>query len=220
MHPVNTLLFDLDGTLLDRQNSLLVYLHRQLERRTDLLANVDPKRYLDRVIELDAHGHTPKDEVFQQVEREFGLTPGAWRPLYDDFWRHFPDTAVPFQHMHPTLYALKDHGMKMGIVTNGSKASQLPKINGLGLWNYCSVVLISELEGVKKPHPEIFQRALNQLGSVPERTFFIGDNPEADIRGAQALGIRAIWKRDPYWEEPDYADGVIDDLSEIFMFLQ
>ncbi len=43
----------------------------------------------------------------------------------------------------------------------------------------------------------------------------IGNNPDADIRGAVSFGMRAIWKRDDYWDPPDATDGVIQDLEEL-----
>jgi putative hydrolase of the HAD superfamily len=46
--------------------------------------------------------------------------------------------------------------------------------------------------GYLKPHPTIFKAALKQLGVLPEETVFVGDNPTADIAGAQAVGLRAI----------------------------
>ena len=43
----------------------------------------------------------------------------------------------------------------------------------------------------------------------------IGDNSEADIWGAKSFGMKAIWKRDEYWEAPEIVDAVIDDLDEL-----
>ena len=46
--------------------------------------------------------------------------------------------------------------------------------------------------GYLKPHPRIFQAALAQLGTAADETVFIGDNPNADIAGALAVGMRAV----------------------------
>ena len=43
----------------------------------------------------------------------------------------------------------------------------------------------------------------------------VGDNPEADIGGAKSFGMKAIWKRDDYWEVPGVVDGVIQELEEL-----
>jgi putative hydrolase of the HAD superfamily len=103
----------------------------------------------------------------------------------------------------------------MGLVTNGAVDSQQPKIDGLGIARYFDTILISEAEGVAKPDAEIFRRATDNLGVSPDRVVMIGDNPEADIRGAKFCGMKAIWKRDKYWEAPEIVDAVIDDLDEL-----
>ena len=70
------------------------------------------------------------------------------------------------------------------------------QIDGLGIGPYFATILISEAEEVAKPEPEIFHRALRNLGVGPQETIMVGDNPVADIEGAKSLGIKAIWKQD------------------------
>lgn len=69
---------------------------------------------------------------------------------------------------------------------------ELPKIAGdIGLGNYIKVCISSANTGYEKPHPEAFKTALRACGD-PEHVWMIGDNIDADIRGAQGLGIPAI----------------------------
>ena len=171
--------------------------------------------YLDKVVELDAHGHVTKDTVFQQVEKHFGLPQNSWQVLFEDFRKHFPDTCVPFPQMHQTLARLRDRGLLLGLVTNGSSDSQNPKIDGLGIRGYFGAVLVSEAEGVKKPDPELFSRALGQLNVMPEEAVFVGDNPEADIHAAMSVGMKAVWMEDPYWPAPSDAAASISELREL-----
>lgn len=103
----------------------------------------------------------------------------------------------------------------MGVITNGRGKLQRGIIHALGIESYLDVVLVSEEEGVRKPDPLIFRRALERVGVEPEEAVFVGDHPEVDVEGAHAAGLRTIWKREGYWgTEPD-ADGVVDDLSSI-----
>ena len=208
-------LFDLDGTLLDRLGCLRVYLYGQVERLSNDLHALPFGEYMERAIELDAHGHADKGELFRRIERDFTLLPGTWQRLLDDFLTYFPHICVPFPKAHQTLTTLRQQGIKMGLVTNGAVDSQQPKIDGLGIARYFDTILISEAEGVAKPDAEIFRRATDNLGVSPEQTVMIGDNPEADIRGAKSYGMKAIWKRDAYWEAPEIVDAVIDDLDEL-----
>ena len=89
----------------------------------------------------------------------------------------------------------------------------------MGIDDYFDVILISEIEGVRKPELEIFQLALDRLGVLAQNSIFVGDNPTADISGAKNAGMRAIWKRNSDWLEPTDADATIDELSEIPLLL-
>ena len=56
-------------------------------------------------------------------------------------------------------------------------------------------VVISEREGIRKPDPKIFIRAAERVRVPPQQCLFVGDNPEADIGGALAAGMQAVWRR-------------------------
>ena len=142
---IRAVLFDLDGTILDRLSCLRVYLYKVVERLPDVFDPIPFQEYMDRLIELDAHGHGDKHQVFRTLEREFGMSPGTGQRLLDDYETHFPDTAVPFPKAHQTLASLRDSGFKLGLVTNGPITSQQPKIDGLGIAGYFGTVLISGL---------------------------------------------------------------------------
>jgi putative hydrolase of the HAD superfamily len=71
------------------------------------------------------------------------------------------------------------------------------------------VALFSSEVGRRKPDPAIFERALEELGVVPERALFVGDTLATDVAGAQAVGMRAcqaVWFRadDDAEPEPDF----------------
>jgi len=62
-----------------------------------------------------------------------------------------------------------------------------------GLLTHFDGVVISMDVGIRKPRPEIFHAALESLGASPEETLHVGDNLEADVAGAAALGMRTVW---------------------------
>ena len=68
---------------------------------------------------------------------------------------------------------------------------------------------------MRKPDAAIFTRALERCGVGAHETVFVGDNPDVDVFGAMAVGMKAIWKRVPYWEMSDPNVPTIDQLSEI-----
>jgi HAD superfamily hydrolase (TIGR01509 family) len=69
----------------------------------------------------------------------------------------------------------------------------VPCLEELGLAGCFTVMLDSAVVGRQKPDPELFRSALREAGATAPRAWMVGDNPEADIRPALALGLRACW---------------------------
>jgi putative hydrolase of the HAD superfamily len=76
-------------------------------------------------------------------------------------------------------------------------------------------VVVSEAVGVKKPDRQIFEAAQERLGVSATQSIFIGDHPQNDIVGPQALGMKAIWFRDDFWGGAPTAQAQTDRLLEI-----
>ncbi len=96
-----------------------------------------------------------------------------------------------YDDVFPALAALRADGVRLGIVSNWD--SRLPRIlEMLDLVKHFSTVTISHLEGIEKPEPEIFRRALASLGAHAEESLHVGDVPEIDLCGAHAAGIDAV----------------------------
>ena len=112
------------------------------------------------------------------------------------------------------LEELKRNNLSLGIITNGKGQFQMDNIKALCIEKYFDVILVSEWEGNKKPGPQIFLRALDQLNVLPNQSVFIGDHPENDVIAARNIGMIGIWKKDFQWDNVE-ADYTINDLSEI-----
>jgi putative hydrolase of the HAD superfamily len=101
-------------------------------------------------------------------------------------WSLYPDTL-------PVLRALRETGWSHVIVSN--HVPELEQIiTALGLAELIDHVLCSAITGYEKPHPEAFDTARRRVGS-PKRLWMVGDNPVADVQGAEAVGIPAIQVR-------------------------
>ena len=212
---IESILFDLDGTLLDRDTSIEQFIGAQYDRLASHLSHIPKIAYTTRFIELDCHGHVWKDKVYQTLVTEFEIEGMSWEALLDDYQTQFQLYCVPFPGLVEMLATLKQQGYLLGIITNGRGRFQARAIAGLGIGDYFDTILISEIEQVRKPQPEIFHRAIDRLGVSALASVFVGDNPAADILGANSAKMRTIWKRNPHWLEPQAADAIIDDLSEI-----
>ncbi len=102
-------------------------------------------------------------------------------------WTLYPDTL-------DTLASLRDAGYRLGAISNtndGSHVWRLVERFGLGAW--LSPILLSDEVGFRKPHPRPFRIVLDQWGLSPEAVVMVGDTLNADVLGAQNLGMRGIW---------------------------
>jgi len=82
---------------------------------------------------------------------------------------------------------------KLHIITNGFEEVQHKKLKNSGIDHYFSTVTTSEEVGVKKPNSKVFLTALNKANSLPNQSFMIGDSLEADILGANNIGMETIF---------------------------
>jgi putative hydrolase of the HAD superfamily len=113
---------------------------------------------------------------------------------------------------HALLDSLRDRGLKTGLVSNAFDPGWLlhRDLEQMGLAERLDVAVFSSEVGLRKPHPDIFERALEALGVEPEAALFVGDRLYEDIRGAAELGMttaQALWFRadeHPDGAEPDY----------------
>lgn len=211
-------LFDLDGTLFDRQKAVARLAFDQALALRPLLGAVAPEHFASRLVALDARGYVKKPLVYRLLVGELGLD--AAHPqlqperLTEDFFRRYADHSIAFEGARETITALRARGLRIGLVTNGRVAVQQAKLEALGLLPLLDAVLISEAEGLSKPDAALFRRALERLDVAAQEAVFVGDHPVNDVQAARAAGLRAIWMRDTHWPAPE-ADGVIDRLPQL-----
>ncbi|ULH15839.1 HAD family hydrolase [Deinococcus sp. KNUC1210] len=177
-------LFDLDGTLHDRAETVRRYLKGHA-RRFEL-----PAGYAERWTELDDLGYRRKQEVTAELVAEFGLS-YAPAELFQDFTDHAWSDVAPMPHALAVLTELRRRGVRLGIVTNGWTAKQLECLRGLDFGALIDDVIVSEAVGLKKPDPAIFRLSLSRLDVSAQETWYVGDSPVNDVAGPQAVGIRA-----------------------------
>ncbi len=76
----------------------------------------------------------------------------------------------------------------LGVISNGNA-----DVHHIGIGHLFDFVLSSEAAGVSKPHPNIFDQALNLSNTEKHETVYVGDDPKRDVLGAHGAGIHAIW---------------------------
>ncbi|MBY6037767.1 HAD family hydrolase [Fictibacillus nanhaiensis] len=211
---IKAVLFDLDGTMLDREESVKKFIAYQYERLNQWVNAIPKDTFINRFIELDCQGYVWKDKVYKQLVDEFQIKEITWEMLLQDYIDNFKHACIPFDHLKSMLEQLKQQSIKLGIITNGYGQFQRNNIKALCIEHYFDVILVSECEGIKKPNPQIFARALEQLQISPNESVYVGDHALHDICGSKQAGMTAIWKSAVRnWDvEADY---IIEGLAEI-----
>ncbi len=94
----------------------------------------------------------------------------------------------------PTLKTLREAGYSLGLISNTSDDNNVQQlVDRCELRPYFDIILTSAGCGIRKPDERIFQLALDFFGLPPEQTAMVGDTLEADILGANQLGMYSIW---------------------------
>lgn len=219
MRHIEAVFFDFDGTLLDREASLVKFIEEQYERYKPELNEIDKQLYIKRFIELDARGYVWKDKVYSQLLVEMNIAGVTWQELLEDYITNFKHSCTGFQNLHEVLGKLKQMGLKMGMISNGKTHFQMANIKALDIEGYFDTILISEAVGLRKPDSQIFQKGLEALAVSASRSIFVGDHPENDVAASKRAGMMGIWKRDDYWHSAE-ADYTIEELEELFVIIQ
>lgn len=128
-----------------------------------------------------------------------------------------------FEDTVPTLEWLRGRGVRLAALTNRSHggAAFLEELRREGLLDYFDAVVSSDQVGYRKPHPRIFERALEVLDLPAEECAHVGDRLGADVAGARRVGMFAIWMRRlrPSDEQPsgehETPDLVIERLRDL-----
>ena len=199
--------FDLDHTLWDfDKNSGLTFekifdLHNVDIMLKDFLDAYEPinfqywKLYREEKVTKSELRYGRLKDAFTKIEVE--VSDHLIHILSEDYITYLTTFNHVFEGTHDILEYL-NHNYNLHIITNGFEEAQEKKMEASKMRHYFDTVTNSEMVGVKKPNPRIFNFALDIANAKPEHSIMIGDNLEADIEGALNIGMDAIFF--------DYAD--------------
>jgi putative hydrolase of the HAD superfamily len=88
-----------------------------------------------------------------------------------------------------TLSVLQRRGARLFLLSNAQSCFTMPELRLLGLEEAFDAIFLSSDFGCRKPSPAFFRAALSRAGVSPEEALMVGNDPEADIRGAEAVGM-------------------------------
>ena len=160
-----------------------------------------------------------REERFKSTFIELGVHPDLMPADFEDAYvRLGPHKTNLFEYAHETLAYLQSK-YTLHLISNGFKESTEIKVAGSNLAPYFKNVIISELVGVNKPDPAIFQHAIKLAGATINESVMIGDSIEADIRGAMGVGMDAIYFNPLKHKKPDDVPVEISSLKELTLLL-
>jgi putative hydrolase of the HAD superfamily len=118
-----------------------------------------------------------------------------------------------FSDVKDTLEHLRSRGIRLGVLSNAPPHLE-DTLKQHGIHGYFDFFVVSSLVGLEKPEPAIFRLAIAEARCPREHILYVGDNPDVDVRGAQAVGLTAILiDRHGRWPQADCV--TIRSLSEL-----
>lgn len=221
-YSISAKLFDLDDTLFDRDRAFRSWAETFVCTRLETRDELRYREAVDGLVSLDAGGYCPRETLFSKVKETYPSFQDSIDSLVETFYQQFLCHMSLEEETQRLLDALGQAGLPFGIVTNGSYRQKY-KVEVLGLHRLTSCIFISEVFGCKKPEAKIFLAAASCLGAPAKEVLFVGDNPHADIWGAQRAGMRTAWlHRGRAWPSDlssTPADIIIGSLEELFSIL-
>ncbi len=193
--------FDLDHTLWDfDKNSELAF--REIFEKQKITINIEEFLEVYKPInfkywELYRNNSVSKEDLrFGRLKESFDSLKFQTQDttinlIADDYIEYLPKNNHLLDGSLELLNNLKDR-YRLHIITNGFEEVQERKMKGSGIHEFFETITTSEEAGVKKPHPQIFQIAVNKSGAEVSKSVMIGDNLEADIIGAHNFGLQVI----------------------------
>ena len=203
---IDTVLFDLDDTLLD-DSTAYKRAARRVAQEVATERGVDAERLVTAYVAQangfwkklsQEHLTLPIHDARAQLWSDALVASGV--PLDvelaercgERYTRYRADGIELFPGALELVRALRERGCKLGIVTNGFAATHNEKVDRAGLRPYVDALFLADEMGMVKPEPEIFRLACRTLGSRPARTAMVGDRYDRDIIGAGSVGLFTV----------------------------
>ncbi|HPY40145.1 MAG TPA: HAD family hydrolase [Thiolinea sp.] len=166
--------------------------------------------YVDQYPELQHDLTTLRTHWLQQLALEVGYDPAIAEEAFQVFWKARNQVEF-FPEVLPNLAALAQT-YPLGVITNGNA-----DVQQIGIGHLFRFALTSAAAGVAKPHPAIFQQALQLAQVAAHEMVYVGDDPEKDVIGAQQVGLRTIWFNPQQHAQPIglKPDAIMTNFAEI-----
>ena len=174
-----------------------------------------------RITNQEAHFEIALKKLISQfnisLNEDFSL-----KKLLEIYYMEVYSERKLYPEVISVLNSLKSIGVRMGVVSNTTNPRFMKEneMKAAGLEPFFDFAIYSSDTPYRKPHPSIFQLAIESLKLKPEEILFVGDNLRLDIVGAQNVGMKSAWinrerKTNSIDGEPDYELHSLIDLLRI-----
>lgn len=208
---IRTMLFDLDGTIMDT-NELII---RSFLESLDGVAEQGLSREhiiprMGLTLQAQMQHFSGLEEVSHLVSayREVNLR------LHDEYVKSFP-------YVNEVLKNLHEQGIQIGVVTTKMRLTTEKGLKFVGLYDYIDAIVTVDDVINAKPHPEPVLMAMEQLGADPASTIMVGDSTvdieSAEAAGAVSVGVAWSLKGGQILREAG-AQHIIEDMRELYAF--
>ena len=198
---ITDIFFDLDHTLWDfDKNSVLAFekifiqSHPTINSQTftEIYAPINQACWKLYQVDKITHEELRYNRLKQSFDAiNYLISDEEIHKISNDYINFLPNYNQLFDGAIEILEYLKPK-YNLHIITNGFAEVQSKKIANSGLGNYFKTITNSEMAGVKKPNPKIFEFALSLANANLENSIMIGDCIDADVKGAINFGMKAI----------------------------
>jgi pyrophosphatase PpaX len=186
MPDIHTVLFDLDGTLIDSLRLILDSYHHTLEQH-GLPARTDDE-WLKGV-------GTPLTVQLSQWRDELGTIEAMIATYREYNLRHHDRMVTVYPGVLEAVREIKAAGLQTGLVTSKNRPGAVRGLSLVGLEALMDVLVCADEVNNPKPHPEPVEKAVSLLGADPGTTVYVGDSVH-DMHSGRAAGVRtaaALW---------------------------
>jgi pyrophosphatase PpaX len=177
---ITTVLFDLDGTLIDT-NEIIIQSFQYTFRKV-----LGEEKPVEEIIK------TFGEPLAVTMAKMLDIPPEEAMKIYREFhYEKFDDLISIFPGMGELVKELKRRGYKLGIVTSRLRHTTMKGLEKFGLVSYFDYILTADDTDKHKPDPTPINITLEKLGSKPEETLMVGDSM-FDIRCAHNAGVKSV----------------------------
>ncbi|HII68150.1 MULTISPECIES: TIGR02253 family HAD-type hydrolase [Thermococcus] len=230
---IKAVFFDFVGTLLSKEFEDITHQNiiREALRRVKA-ENVDPLKVWEeyetltgeKFKEYAGKPYKPirvlEEEIVEEIAKKHGFE------VPHDFWRIHLKMHQEYGKLYDeaveVLKTLKTNGYHVGMITDSDNDYLNAQLEALGILGFFDSITTSEEAGFYKPHPRMFELALQKANLKGEEAIYVGDNPLKDCVGSRSVDMISVLldkkgDKKEFWKECEF---VISDLREVLVILE